>query len=354
MKRGKINYTIDNFDVSGLPDYVAENREILIQQIALQSPTIDRIAIMSDVKGSVNLNYLSTQTAIQNGRGCGFTPSGDVALSDRTISTVLLKKDIQICADNLIGKWPEYLVRIPEDRRQDLPFEAFILASIIEETNEQMEELIWQGDTLSLTPALAWFDGFLKIAGAEAGTVDVSVDAGATAWQALRKVIAAIPPKLLKLKPAIHVSPEFFLALSFETLDKNLFHYQGNDDIAKDSFIFPGTQLEVVSTPGLSGTLYIYVSPEDNMFYATDVKDAYRRSKVGYNEENDYFYIKFRWNAGVQVAFPDRVVLGELAENPDAATADSSVAKSLEKIASAIVEVPDNGNAMNTSEVGGD
>ncbi|MBQ0153150.1 MAG: hypothetical protein KBS70_00020, partial [Bacteroidales bacterium] len=99
-------------------------------------------------------------------------------------------------------------------------------------------------------------------------------------------------------------------ALGFELVDANLYHFQPSADL--DSFVFPGTNVEIISAYGLAGTDKIFATNLENMYYGTDVEDAERRVKVVYDEKTDLFYVKLRWNAGVQVAFPDRVVLATL------------------------------------------
>ena len=64
---------------------------------------------------------------------------------------------------------------------------------------------------------------------------------------------------------------------------------------------------------GLSGTGYIFASNVDNLYYGTDVEGANEQFKVVYDEKEELFFVKVRWNSGVQYAFPDRVVLGTIA-----------------------------------------
>ena len=90
----------------------------------------------------------------------------------------------------------------------------------------------------------------------------------------------------------------------------NLYHFA--PDASLDSIIFPGTAVEVFNTPGLDGADTIVASTLDNMFYGTDVEDAERRYRIIYDEKCDNFRVKFRWNSGVQVAFPGRVVVADI------------------------------------------
>lgn len=295
-----------NYLVSSLPDYVEQRRDVLIDAIQFGTPTIKRITPQTGIKTVGAINLLTVDVPLQDGKGCCLEPSGDAELSQRYITTAMIAKIIDICPDTLLGKWPEYLVRVPADDRQNLPFEEYVLAAIIAETQDQLETLVWQGDTGNSD----LIDGFLTILAAEASVVPVTITAGSTYMNAIAQIIAKIPTKVLGKSPKIFVSPEFFVQLSLELVSANLYHFAPDGNV--ESIVYPGTRIEVINTPGLTGTDKAVASPLDNMFYGTDVEDAERRFKVIYDEKCDNFRIKFRWNSGVQVAFPDRVVLADL------------------------------------------
>lgn len=298
-----------NYIVSSLPEYVKNFAELISKQLAFGAKTISRVTPRTGIKTSAAINFLGVNVPIQNGRGCGFNPSGSAEISDRKIETAIMKKEIEICPDTLLAKWPEYEVRIPADQRDHLPFEAYLVAEIIKETEEQMEDLVWQGAT-SAHGGTDLIDGYLTIVDNEATAIKFNVTSGATKIAAVREVIAKIPAKVLRNKAKVFVSPEFYQALGFELVDANLYHFQPSADM--DSFIFPGTNVEIINTYGLAGTGKLFAATLDNMYYGTDVEDAERRVKIVYDEKADTFAVKFRWNAGVQVAFPDRVVLATL------------------------------------------
>lgn len=297
-----------NYIVSSLPDYVKNNAELISKSLAFGTPTIKRLTPQTGIKTSEYINFLGVNVPIQNGRGCGFNANGSVTLTNRTITTAILKKELEICPDTLLGKWAEYDVRIPADQRDHLPFEAFVIAEILNETAEQLEALVWQGKTAT-HGGTDLIDGFLTILDNESTAIKLNSIDETKKYDAVKAVISAAPAKLIKnLK--VFVSPEFFLALSFELLEKNLYHFDVGTP--QESLIFPATGVEIIKTEGLAGTNRIVASVLKNMYYGTDVEDAERRVKVVYDEKADTFAIKFRWNSGVQVAFPDWCVVGTL------------------------------------------
>lgn len=298
-----------NYIVSSLPDYVKENTDVLVDAIQFGTPTIRRITPQLGIKTTGALNVLTVDVPFQNGKGCCLEPQGEAELTERQIVTGLIAKIIDICPDTLLGKWPEYLVRIPADDRQNLPFEEYLIAALIAETNDQLEKAVWQGDTTSVNPNLNKFNGFLKILAGEAGVVTATITDPTKAMDTIAEIITAAPAKILgKLK--IFVDTAFFTKLGLELMMANLYHFA--PDASLESIIFPGTSVEVFNTPGLDGSDTIVASTLDNMFYGTDVEDAERRYRIIYDEKCDSFRVKFRWNSGVQVAFPDRVVVADI------------------------------------------
>jgi len=343
-----MSYT--NYKVSSLPSFVANNHELISKSVAEGAPTLRRVTIQRGVKGSAYLNFLSTDVDFQAGGACGFNAAGTVEFTQRTIATAQIKKDIEICIDNLIGKWPEYEVAIPADKRGELPFEAFVLAELINETNDQIEKAIWQGDTTSQDANLKQFDGWLEILGDESGTVDVSVASGSTVWAAIKATILSIPATALKKGAEVYLAPELFLRFTLELVEKNLFHY--NPATPVNEILFPGTNVNIVSTPGLAGSLKMVATYPKNLYYGTDEEDSESRYRVVYDEKNDTFAIKFRWNSGVQVAFPDLCVLTVLAGQPAFADPIGAIATSVSGINTVMSDAHDSENhAIKTKAV---
>lgn len=303
-----------NFIVSSLPDYVKENEELLIKDVVFGTPTIRRITPQTGIKTSAHINYLGADPVLQDGKGCGFNASNTMELTQRTIETALIKVNESVCPDTLLGKWAEYLVRIPEPQRAELPFEAYVVAVLRDAIKEKIETLVWQGDKSSADTDLKWIDGFITLALADNNVVDVPIAFGTSAWNSIKAVIAAIPAELIrKGNVKVFVSPELFLAFTLELVEKNFYHYSGPQNAAPEEIIFPGTNIAVVNTAGLADTNYIFASYPENLYYGTDVENSEEQFKIVYDEKDEEFLVKVRWNSGVQFAFPDRVVLGTIA-----------------------------------------
>lgn len=314
----------NNFIVSSLPAYVKENQDVLIDQVAIMGPTINRMAKQTGIKKSAYLNYLDVRPVLQPGAGCGFTPQGEIELTDRELNVAVIKVNMDVCPDKLRGTFAEYLIRTRAGE-QPLPYEEEITNAIVAFINEALEKAIWQGNTASLDPNLANFDGLLKIAGSEASVIAPTITA--VTWRGIvAQVLAAIPDAARKRGAVIYLSPEAFEGYLLELVNANLYHYSGPQNEAPVEWVIPGTNVKVVRVEGLAGAGSIMATYDRNLYYGTDMEDDKEVFSITYDETDEIFRIKVRWASGVQIAFPDRVVLADISSITPAATAPVSEA----------------------------
>lgn len=300
-----------SYNVTGLPAYVEQHKSDLLYQVVFGGNTIRRMAKQTGVKGTSTINILHTDIPFQNGAGCGFTPQGEAKFTQRQIVTGRIKIDTEFCPDNLIGKYNEYLVRV-NAHQTDLPFEEEIMGSIIDGIRAKMEKAVWQGDTASSDANLKHFDGLLKALNAASGVVKESVQSD-SAYDAIKTVYMAIPEHLLsKSNVKINVSPAVYRQFLMELVEKNLYHYSGAQNEYPTEFVFPGTNVAVALAEGLAGTQNIVAAQDSNLVYGCDMEGDMEDLKLWFSDDNDVFRLKGKWNAGVNVAFPDEVVLATI------------------------------------------
>lgn len=302
------------FNVSTLPAYVQENKDLLLKNFALVGGgTRSRISIQTGVKHSAHLNYIEIAPTLQDGSSCGFTNSGDIALTQRTIETAAIKINLDICPQTLRGKYAEYLISM-NATEDALPFEQYIMEGVTNVLSRKIETLMWQGDKSKTTDTnIKWIDGFLKIAGAESGVKDVTITL-TSVYDAIAKVYENMTDEAIERGAEIYVSPANYRKFMNELVAKNFFHYAGAMEAAPTEFFFPGTSAKVVMTPGLTGVDNKIVGTfAKNLFYGCDMENDEEVIKVWWSDDADLYKLKASWNSGVQIAFPDQVVLGATA-----------------------------------------
>lgn len=303
----------NNFIVSSLPAYVQDNRDLLLKNFALVGTSTRRrgITIQTGVKLNAYINYLEIDPTLQDGTGCGFSALGDVTLTQRQISTAPIKVNLDICPRTLLGKYAEYLVR-NNATEESLPFEQFITDGLMASLNRKIENLIWQGDKTGKSgdTNLKWIDGWIKLATDESDVVDATIAQGASAYKGIMAVYAAMPEEVLEREAEIYVSPAIYRAFIMDLVAANLYHYSGPVEAAPQEFYLPGTNVRVVSTPGLAGSLSILGTYPRNLVYGCDMQGDAEDIKIWFSDDDDVFKMKALWNSGVQFAFPEQVVLG--------------------------------------------
>lgn len=305
-----------NFVVTSLPAYVQENRDIIIKSFALVgTATRTRIGLQTGIKKSAYLNYLDLNPTLQDGSDCGFNAAGDVVLTQREINTAAITVQDSICPKNLIGKYAEYLVRI-NATEHDLPFEAYIVRLLVEQVNKRIENLIWKGDTASADANLKWIDGFLKQMGADNDVIDVAIAQGSTAYAGIKAVYMAMPEETLERGGVIFVAPAIYRSFLQDLVTANLYHYAGPQDADPDEFVLPGSDVRVIKTPGLAGSLNIVGTFADNLVYGTDGENDNEDIDLWWSQDDRVFKYEILWNSGVAYHFPDQIVLGTFASQP--------------------------------------
>lgn len=298
-----------NFVVTSLPAYVQENQDMLLKNFALVGSTRKRISIQTGVKGSAHINFMEVDPTFQDGANCGFNSLGNVTLTQRTIETAAIKVNLDICPKTLRGKYAEYLISMSATEDQ-LPFEQYIMEGVTNSLSKNIEILMWQGDKSATGDNVKkWANGFLKIAETESDVIDVTL--GEDVFENIKSVYLALPEEVIVRGAEIYVSPATYRKFLAALVEKNYYHYASAVEAAPEEFYFPGTNAKVVMTPGLVGVDTILGTFAKNLFYGCDMEGDEELIKIWFSDDADLFKLKAEWNSGMQIAFPNMVVLGK-------------------------------------------
>lgn len=292
-----------------LTKYVEERRLPLIAEATLKSATVPYLSLQPDVKTSSKLNLLSTTVKFQDGLVCNWTGGSSQELSQREIKTGAIKIEMEYCTRALANYWAQYQVRVAADPGA-LPFEEEFVNGILKSVEETKEKALWQGNTAGSVENLKYFDGFLKIIDAEPDKVEVDTASLTTVYDKVKAVYAAIPAKAFERgEVQIFMGSDDYRTLVQELVTANLYHYNPGDAGKVNEYMLPGTDIKVIGVNGLNGTHRIVASSKENMFIGFDLEGADKEFKLWYSEDNDTYRLRIVFNAGVQVAFPNEVVI---------------------------------------------
>lgn len=305
--------TVTNFLVSSLPDYVQTNREILVKSFGLVgTATRSRIGLQTGIKKDAYLNYLDLSAVFQDGSSCAFNPLDSITLTQREINTAAIKVDGQICPETLLGKYAEYLVRI-NATENDLPFEQYIVDTLIAQINKGIEKLIWVGNTGG-SPADP-INGFLTQFGSDSSVITATLTSIADAYTAVKTVYFAMPEETLEKGGLIFVDPAIFRALVNDLVVLNYYHYDMGNSFLEE-ILLPGTDVKVVKTPGLASTKAIVGTFGDNLVYGCDMENDHEDIDLWWSQDDRVFKYQVKWNTGVAYHFGNQVVVGTFAATP--------------------------------------
>ena len=301
------------FNVTGLSAYTKTNENMLLTRSFFEPKTASRMQILTGVKSTIQVPSLSDTLIWQNGDACGFSASGDTTISARVLTVGRIKVNKEWCVNDLETKYTQLLLS-PGSNYDALPggIDAAFVETILGTTKENVESAIWQGDTTSWNSQLKQFDGLVKIINAASGTVQANatpyIAAAVTAITAanvisvMQAVYAAIPIEILdKTDLKVSVGTHIFRLYQLALTNANLFNFIATDNALGEMKIH-GTNVTVVSTPGLNNINAIYALRDANMFLGVDLENEQEAFKFWYSEDFDLVRFKYRTKLGVQVS----------------------------------------------------
>ena len=294
---------------NGLTAYIQEQRLPLIKEAVLKAKSASLFNLQTDIKTSAALNLLTTDVKFGDGLACGWDEAGTNTLSQRILETGAIKINMPYCDKEMLKYWTQYQVKVAAGQKT-LPFEEDFVGAVIENVKAAVETAIWQGDKASDNVNLNKFDGLIKILNAAEGVVKATI-AGKDVYADVMAVYNAIPVKVLD-GASILVGADKFREFVQAMVEKNFYHYDGKP--MDNEIMIPGTNVKLIAVNGLNGTGKMVAGQLDkNFFYGCDLMNDEEKFEFWYSQDNREFRLAIEFNAGVQVAFPNEVVLGATA-----------------------------------------
>ena len=296
--------------VTALPNYVEEHRLPLIAKSVLRGKTIELVQIETGVKSDTALNLISAAVQFGDGSNCGWTPTEGVTLSQRKLVPVFIKVNQAFCDKNLLKKWASYEVTLAAGR-STLPFEEQFLEEISNSINEQIEKMVWQGDSQN-SGSRVECDGYLKHIEAVGSGAKILTDVdGTSAYNRIKGVYNALPARVVdKQDTVIFVSNSLYREFINELVASNLYHF--NPDYGQGEYPLPGTSIRVIAVSGLDGTNKIVAGRLSNFFYGVDAEDDKDTLDLWYSKDNQEFRLAVNFAVSTQIALPDEIVLSKI------------------------------------------
>lgn len=291
--------------VTGLTSYVEEHASELLTKSMLDGKSRRLFNLMTDVKGPTTLNIMDTEVHFSP-LACGWNETSGTSFSQRQLVPAGLQVEMAFCSKNLLRTYAQHEVRVTAGY-ENLPFEEKWTGSIVDGVNENLEHMIYFGESGQTDQ----FEGLVSILEGDANTVDVTAASGSTAYAFLKDVAKAIPAKVKN--PVILVSTPLYRDYMQDLVAANLYHYDPAN--GENEYRLPGTDIKVIAVDGLINTAndgkeYAIAANLNNIFYGVSADGDEDTFDLFFEPSEREFRLVINFVAGVQVAFPDEVVLG--------------------------------------------
>ena len=290
-------------------DYLDQLKDALVPKMITEGITAKLVTILPNVKNAATLNLIDNTIDVQEG-GCGFNPSGNVALIQRELRVYRKKVNDTLCPDDLYSTFLSTYMR-----GNELPFTEVIANQYVNRINAFNENWIWGGDSE--------VDGLLKVIADDTHVVNAASEvASASGYIAKLNALMAKAPTEVKTADdgIVFCSFGFFDNYANELRAANLY-MAANDEYATGGYIMtiPGTNKKLVATSGIdnsgisanTGELLVYTTAK-NIVIGTDMllQDSPSDFSMWYSQDNQEYRVAANWAIGVNYRWSEFVVKG--------------------------------------------
>ena len=247
------------FDVTALSAYIEQMDFPLIAQMQATGGLAEKVNIQTGIKGSSNLQFLSTDVVF-GADGCARITGDETTFTQKTITVGAIQVAEDLCIKDLNGYWAQVLVKKGAAGEEEMPMEieAVYMEKKMNALKNQLAISDFQGNLLSATNNLSFYDGLLVQLDADGTVVDgntgaVTVATGISSsnvldildgmWESIPDNISDAEDLSLWIPTSVY--KKYVVALK----NANLFHYSADGE---QEFLY-GTNVKLCKTIGLPG-----------------------------------------------------------------------------------------------------
>ena len=300
-----------SFVVSSLVDYIDQSSQDLLLPAVAQGVTATKVTIQPGIKSSAALQLFDSTVVFQDD-DCAFNASGSTTFTQRNITVTDIKIQESLCPKDLEAKWTQLLLSAGSDYTEaDIPAQYMTIK--MERLQNALEVADWQGNIAAGVGNNSFYDGFLKVIDDSGAAVDgnpgaITVATGITNANALdvfQGVYESIPEALLNADDLLcFCGWDTYRKLIVNITDGNFFHYVSDDAAITGEMIFPGTNLRIVATVGLTGTNRIIAARASNMFIGMDAMSDSDGLEMWYSQDDRVVRSSSSFKRGTQFSYP--------------------------------------------------
>jgi hypothetical protein len=284
--------------VTGLSSYAKAEGFPLIVSAVTRGRTAEYANIVSGLKGTGLVPFLSSSVTLAAGGSCSFTNNGTSTFSEVELAVKPVEFMEAVCVGALEGKAMMYEVQ----GYDELPYAAQFLQDKADQISKKLDNLYWLGATGSGDV----FNGFVAQATA-ASLLNTITGSTSNVYDAIDLAIdtAVASDSTFETSDTVAIFLNYakFRALQKELVVKNYFHYNpaqienGNMEI-----LFPGTKIKVIPTEGLAGHSFLYLADTAHMHIGTNLASEAEGLTVYHDQITNNVYLRSQFYAGTGVS----------------------------------------------------
>lgn len=301
----------NSVSTAALAEYIEENLTTLLACANLEGRTLNYVTIQQGVKHKEKLRKIAVDAALTS-----FTSdwNTDAEIADVTLSDVMITVgEIEYKAQQNVNEFNAIKegLMLNGSYNKDIPWQAQIIQYLIQDVQNKLEVMYWQGDILSVNADLNRFDGFIKqidnapVSPEIVTNYDLTTGLGVAAT--MLKMINARPTNILGKDNILFCGYDKFNLLVSYLTQSNLYHY----NISEGSFeiMYPGRNVKVVAVKGLDDTDRFILTYKENMYVGVDMMNEEESLEAWYNLDLDRVRMRGKGKKGTQVVCGGDIVI---------------------------------------------
>lgn len=301
-------------DVAAYLDYVQDYREDLVIRAFYSPKTAANATVREGLKGKETLTRLKFATGKAVAWKSDFSAAANaVTFHPRHLEVTAIKRDLSFTPQEFEATYLGFARRQGQNAGQDLPFEGFILQTILSGHAEELDAAFWQGvEAGTVTPGTtvmsSCFDGFLQIitdeiaGGGIPGSAVVATPGGAITTtnivELLESMWMALGNAYKEMPVDVYLSWENYQIYQQGYRETYGFNF-GNTLNGRTSLDF-SQNATLIPMPGMGSSDRIVMTPKGNLNIGYDSLGDDKMFQFEQSKRQMDFWMDFK--VGVQIA----------------------------------------------------
>lgn len=251
--------------------YDGQNRTDWFAKTLYGAKSLNYFSPLLNVNGKVKIPQLAVGSILQ-AAACDWNASGDVTLSEKTITPCDVMVNVTLCVDDLTTHFEsEYLRGNAQGQTIPADLNAFILDQMGKKIANDLEVGIWAG--------FAGCSGLTTLLSGDSSVVDVTATTGtvnsSTIIAELNRIYDAIDPLIVTDTDNLKI----FVPIAWIGYYKQAVAAASAESYYTKDAPLTFLGIELVGTPGLSGKKAVCTTKE-NLWFATNLMSDWNYLKV--------------------------------------------------------------------------